>query len=125
VRKILLLAIIIVLILASGCVLIGRDRDYRPFDPQLLNSVVPGKTTAAQVNQLFGAPAQVVKLANGNAYIYTRSTGKGTLVWLVLVTFIDYDRKYDQVVFFFDKTDILTHFGSTFNAAEAVYGMPF
>lgn len=124
-RKILFFAAIVFLITANGCAVIGRDRDFRPFDPKSLNSVVPGKTTAGQVTQLFGAPTQIVKLSNGNAYMYTRSTSKGTVVYLVLVTFANYDRKYDQVVFFFDKSDVLTHYGSSLNAAEAAYGMPF
>ncbi len=124
-RKILPPAIIFVLILVSGCVVIGRERDYRAFDAKLLNSVVPGTTTAGRVTQLFGPPAQVVKLSNGNAYIYTRETGKGTLVWLVLVTFVNYDRGYDQIVFFFDKNGVLTHYGSSIDAAKAAYGMPF
>jgi hypothetical protein len=124
-RKILLPAIIFFLVAASGCAMIGRDRDFRAFDPKALNSLVPGKTTAGQVTQIFGAPTQVVKLSNGNAYMYTRSTSKGTVVYLILVTFANYDRQYDQIVFFFDKNDILTHFGSSLNAAQAAYGMPF
>lgn len=124
-RRFLLPAIITLLITASGCAIIGRDRDFRPFDPKALTSVVPGKTTAGQVTQLFGAPTQVVKLSNGNAYMYTRSTSKGTVVWLLLVTFANYDRQYDQVVFFFDKNDVLTHYGTSLNAAQAAYGMPF
>jgi hypothetical protein len=124
-RKVSLLGMIFVFIMVSGCAVIGRDRDFRPFDPKSLTVVVPGKTTAGQVTQLFGAPTQVVKLSNGNAYMYTRSTSKGTVVWLVLVTFANYDRKYDQVVFFFDKNDVLTHYGTSLNAAEAAYGMPF
>lgn len=124
-RRFLLPAIITLLITASGCAIIGRDRDFRTFDPKALTSVVPGKTTAGQVTQLFGAPTQVVKLSNGNAYMYTRSTSKGTVVWLLLVTFANYDRQYDQVVFFFDKNDVLTHYGTSLNAAQAAYGMPF
>lgn len=124
-RRFLLPAIITLLITASGCAIIGRDRDFRPFDPKALTSAVPGKTTAGQVTQLFGAPTQVVKLSNGNAYMYTRSTSKGTVVWLLLVTFANYDRQYDQVVFFFDKNDVLTHYGTSVNAAQAAYGMPF
>lgn len=124
-KKIILPAIIFVLIAVSGCAIIGRDRDFRPFDPKALTSVVPGKTTAGQVTQLFGAPAQVVKLSNGNAYMYTRSTSKGTVVYLILVTFANYDRQYDQIVFFFDKNDVLTHYGTSLNASQAAYGMPF
>lgn len=124
-RKILIPALIIVLVSTSGCAIIGRDSDFRSFDSKSLTSVVPGKTTAGQVAQLFGAPTQVVKLSNGNAYMYTRGMSKGTVVYLILVTFANYDRKYDKIVFFFDKNDVLTHYGSSFNASEAAYGMPF
>jgi len=125
-RTVLLASVVCLLITAaSGCAVIGRNSDYHSFDPKLLSSVEPGKTRAADITKAFGAPNEVIKLSNGNAYMYTRSTSKGTGLWLVLVTFANYDKKHDQVVFFFDKNDTLTHYGSSIHAAEAEYGMPF
>ncbi len=114
-----------ILFQAAGCAVIGRDKNYRPFDTQGLSQIVPGKTTAAETVRLFGAPTEVVKLSNGNAYLYSRSVAKATGLWLVLVTFANYDRQYDQLVFFFDANNILTHYGSSLHSGEASYGMPF
>ncbi len=114
-----------ILLQAAGCAVIGRNRDYRPFDAKSLNRIVPGKTTAAETVRWFGAPTEVIKLSNGNAYLYSRSTAKATGLWLVFVTFANYDRQFDQLVFFFDNSNILTHFGSSLHSDEASYGMPF
>ena len=114
-----------ILFQATGCAVIGREKDYRSFDKAGLGQMTPGKTTAAETVRLFGAPTQVVKLSNGNAYLYSRSVAKATGLWLVLVTFANYDRQYDQLVFFFDANNVLTHYGSSMHSGEASYGMPF
>jgi hypothetical protein len=49
----------------------------------------------------------------------------GTGVWLVLVSFVNAEEQHDQVVFFFDKNDLLTHYGVSLNAGKASYGFPF
>ena len=66
----------------NSCAVIGRSKDFRPFDESTLKGVTPGKTTAQEVTELFGAPSQVVKLSNGNAYVYERSLSKATGLWL-------------------------------------------
>ena len=114
-----------ILFQAMGCAVIGREKDYRSFDAVGLSKIVPGKTTAADTVRWFGAPTQVVKLSNGNAYLYSRSVAKATGLWLVLVTFANYDRQYDQLVLFFDTNNVLTHYGSSMHSGEASYGMPF
>ncbi len=108
-----------------GCGVMGRSKNFRPFEENTLTQVTPGKTTASEVTQLFGAPSQIVKLANGNAYVYERSLSKGTGLWLVLITFANYDTQYDRIVFFIDKENIVTHYGSTFKMGTAAYEMPF
>jgi hypothetical protein len=74
---------------------------------------------------MFGAPNQIIKLSNGNAYIYYRSQSKALGIWLVLVTMVNYDTQYDRIVFFFNRNDILTHYGSSFQSEKAAYGTPF
>lgn len=113
------------LLQAAGCAVIGRNKDYRAFNTQKMSSLVPGKTTAEEAVRWFGAPTEVIKLSNGNAYLYSRSTAKATGLWLIFVTFANYDRQFDQLVFFFDNGNILTHFGSSLHSDEASYGMPF
>ncbi|UCH00202.1 MAG: outer membrane protein assembly factor BamE [Deltaproteobacteria bacterium] len=120
-------AVILLLIisLCTGCALFGKNKEYQTFDSTLLDKLAPGQTTAAEVTRLFGAPSQVVKMSNGNAYIYKRSVAKGTGIWLVIVSFGNYDKQYDQIVLFFDTNDIMTHYGVSLNAGKASYGFPF
>ncbi len=109
----------------SGCAVFGRSKDFKPFDQNLLKQVVPGQTTSQEITKIFGAPNQVVKLSNGNAYIYVRTLNKSTGFWVVLFTFIDMDSQQDRIVFFFNNNDIVTHYGNSLNAAEAAHGLPF
>ena len=99
--------------------------DYQQFDANKLNRLAVNQTTAAEICQSFGAPNQVVKMSNGNAYIYRRAVARATAVWLLFVSMGNYDKQYDQIVFFFDNNDIMTHYGASFNAGEASYGFPF
>lgn len=124
-NRYLCLILLVLVACLSGCAVLGRGKDYRPFAEEGLTQIKPGQTTALEVTKLFGAPAQVVKLSNGNAYLYNRSLSKATGIWLVLITFVNFDTQYDRIVFFFDPDDILTHYGSSFKADTAAYGTPF
>jgi hypothetical protein len=112
-------------LLLAGCVVLGKNTDYQPFDPAFLEPLIPGQSKAADVCKVLGAPTRVVELSNGNAYIYERAVTKGTALWLLLVSFVNAERQHDQVVFFFDTSDTLTHYGVSFNAGKASYGLPF
>jgi hypothetical protein len=116
---------LLILVLCTGCVILGKNTEFQPLDPTLLEPLVPGQSKAADVCKVLGAPSQVVELSNGNAYIYRRVVTKGTGVWLVLVSFVNGEAQQDRVVFFFDKNDLLTHYGVSLNAGEASYGFPF
>ena len=118
------LAALLVATLLSGCVVIGKNKQFQPFDSTKLDSLVPGQTKAAEVTEIFGAPSEVVELSNGNAYIYKRTVTKGTVCWLVLLTFGNADKQHDQLVFFFDRSDTLTHYGLSLDADKAKYGFP-
>ena len=117
--------LLLVVSIAAGCAVIGRGRDFRPIEENTLSQVTPGKTTATDVVRLFGPPSQIVKLSNGNAYVYDRSLSKATGLWFVIVTFANYETQYDRIVFFINNSDILTHYGSSFKSNAASYGMPF
>lgn len=119
------LIIIILTALCCGCAVFGKNKEAQSFSPALIDELVPGQTTAADVTNLFGAPTHVVKLSNGNAYIYKRSVAKGTGVWLVLVSFGNYEKQYDHLVIFFNNENILTHYGVSIDADRASYGFPF
>jgi hypothetical protein len=66
-----------------------------------------------------------VRLANGNAYMYERSVNKVTGLWLVVLTFGNFETQYDRIVFFITKEDVVSHYGSSFNSEKASYAMPF
>lgn len=119
--------ILIVLLIASllpGCIVLGKNKQFQPFDSTELDKLVPGQTKATEVTEIFGAPSEVVELANGNAYVYKRTVTKGTVCWLLLVTFGNVEKQHDQLVFFFDRNDTLTHYGLSLDAEKAKYGLP-
>jgi len=119
-----ILAVLLITTLLSGCIVLGKNKQFQPFDSTELDKLAPGQTKAAEVTEIFGAPSEVVELANGNAYIYKRTVTKGTVCWLVLVTFGNAEKQHDQLVFFFDLNDTLTHYGLSLDADKAKYGFP-
>ena len=125
-RNIRLLAgLLLAVCVFSGCAVFGKGKDFKPFDPAALSQVTPGVTTAGDVTRLFGPPGKIIKLSNGNAYLYERSTEKVTGLWLIVLTFANWDTQYDRIAFFINPQDVVTHVGSSFNAESASYGMPF
>lgn len=118
------LCILLIVFFLSSCAGWVKNRDYHPFDANKLDKLTVGKSTVAEVTEMLGAPSNVVKLSNGNAYIYRRSLSKGTGLWLLLLVFGNYDKHYDQIVIFFDKKNIMTHYGVTLDAYKAAYELP-
>jgi hypothetical protein len=116
---------VLMLFLLGGCCILGKNIENQEIDAKKLASITINHTTASEIGELFGAPNQVIKLSNGNAYIYRHSVAKATVVWLMFVSMGNYDKQYDQIVFFFDNNNILTHYGSSFEVGEASYGLPF
>lgn len=119
------ISILLVLSVCAGCAVFGRGKDFKPFDENSLKQVTTGITSASEVTRLFGPPNKIVKLSNGNAYVYERSIEKVTGLWLVVLTFGNWDTQYDRIAFFINNDDVVTHFGSSFNAETASYAMPF
>ena len=120
-----ILCVLLLMFFLQSCAGWAKNKDYHPFDASGLDKLIPGKSTAAQVTEILGAPSEIVKLSNGNAYIYRRSLSKGTGLWLLIVSFGNYDEHYDQIVIFLDKKNIMTHFAVTLDAHNAAYGLPF
>ena len=94
-------------------------------DQQRIKELEEFVSTEQDVRDKFGPPSQIVKLSNGNAYVYDRSLSKATGLWFVIVTFANYETQYDRIVFFINNSDIVTHYGSSFKSNAASYGMPF
>jgi hypothetical protein len=124
-RAFFLISILLAASIGSGCAIFGRGKDFKPFDENSLKQVTAGSSTAADVTRLFGPPNKIVKLSNGNAYLYERSIDKATGLWLVVLTFGNWDKQYDRIAFFINNEDTVTHIGSSFNAETASYAMPF
>ena len=120
-----ILCVLLLVFFLQSCAGWAKNKDYHPFDASGLDKLIPGKSTAAQVTEILGAPSEIVKLSNGNAYTYRRSLSKGTGLWLLIVSFGNYDKHYDQVVIFFNKNNIMTHYGVTLDAHKAAYDLPF
>jgi outer membrane protein assembly factor BamE (lipoprotein component of BamABCDE complex) len=119
-----ILTVLLIASLLSGCIVLGKNKQFQPFDSTDLDKLVTGQTKAAEVTEIFGAPSEVVELANGNAYVYKRTVSKGTVCWLLLVTFGNVEKQHDQLIFFFDLNDTLTHYGLSLDADKAKYGLP-
>jgi hypothetical protein len=119
------IVVLSVMLCCISCAMFGKDIEHHGFDARGLERFAPGTTTAAEVLEVFGAPSRMVKLSNGNAYVYERSVSKGTGIWLVVLSFGNYETQYDRAVFFFDNEDILTHYGLSMNAGDSSYGLPF
>lgn len=124
-RNFFLIPAVLLTLLCSGCFVLGTNKNYHGFDAEALSTITPGQTTAQEILSIFGAPTEVVKLSNGNAYVYHRSVAKGTVIWLIFISFGNYDKQADQIVFFFDSSDLLTNYGVSLNAESAEYGLPF
>jgi hypothetical protein len=124
-RRLLLSGLIVLTIVAAGCAAVGRTRDFRPIDQSSLSRITPGVTTGGEIVRMFGPPSQIIRLSNGNAYVYTSKLTKTTGLWLAIVTFVNMDTRQDQVVFFLNSQDVVTHHGASFHASEASYGLPF
>ena len=122
--KVYILTVLMVTTLLSGCLVIGKNKEFQPFESTELDQLVPGETTATEVTEIFGAPSRVVELANGNAYVYRRTVTKATVCWLILISFGNADKQHDQLVFFFDFEDTLTHYGLSLDADKAKHGLP-
>ena len=118
-----MMSMVMLTVFLSGCLVFGKNKEYQPFDSTELDKLVPGESKASEVTEIFGSPTRVVKLANGNAYVYQRTITKGTMLWCILVTFGNAEKQHDRLVFFFDLEDTLTHYGVSLDAAEAAYGL--
>lgn len=112
------------LLIAPGC-FVSRDRVNTPLDPARVGALKPRESTADDVLAALGAPSEVIQLGRRSAWRYDHAEGKTAAFTLILVTFVNKDVKQDRMWAFFDEEDVLTHFGSTYEADEASYKMPW
>ena len=117
-------AVGIALVLAPGC-FISRSTVNEPIRRPALEGFVPGTTTAPEVVAALGAPNEVVQLGTRTAYRYDFTVDKQAGFSIIVLTFLNDDLRSDRVWFFFDSKDVLTHAGSTFQAKNASFDMPW
>ena len=123
--KLLSVAILSFLLLATTSCYFGRATVNEPLERTTLAKLQPGTTTARQAVELLGAPSEVVQLGRRSAYRYDHSVQKEAAVWFVLVAFFNTDSRQDRAWLFFDENEVLTHVGSTLSAHRPQYAMPW
>ena len=72
-----------------------------------------------------GAPNEVVQLGRRSAYRYEHTQRKLTGMYLIAVFLINEDNQSDRTWVFFDENDHLTHMGTTLQAEEVEYALPW
>lgn len=108
----------------SSC-FVSRETTNVPLSAELVDQLVPGRTTATDVADLLGAPSEVVQLGFRSAWRYDHVRAKRAGFTIIVVTLLDTDARTDRVWVFFDENDMLTNVGSTFHAGGAQYQMPW
>ncbi len=102
----------------------SRSTTNQALDPERIASLQPGTTTALEVAERLGAPAQVVELGQRSAWLYEHVQDKQEGLFLLVLGLHGRDIQADRCWVFFDENDVLTHYGSTLQAADAEYDIP-
>lgn len=110
--------------LSTGCA-VGRTTDNEPLEANQLQSLQPGKTTALEVVHLLGAPVDVVQLGRRSAYRYQFTATKRSVLFLLVLNLYNEDTRADRAWLFFDENQVLTHMGTTLDAEDVEYAMPW
>lgn len=119
-----LLAVGLAALLSSGCFM-SRDRANEPLEKSLIDGLVVGTSTATDVSKALGAPTEVVQLGKRSAWRYDFTTTKTSGFTLIVVTFLNTDQRSDRCWLFFDEADVLRHVGTTLEAEDTEYAMPW
>ena len=119
-----LLLVLALIALAPSCFL-SRETTNVPLRDAGFGQLVPGTTTAREVVEQFGAPNEIVQLAKRSAYLYEFDQRKASGLVLFLINFINTDVRQDRAWLFFGEDNVLTHYGTTFEAEDARYAMPW
>ena len=116
-------SLLLLLLVLPGC-FINRSHVNQPIDPAAVARLEPGRSTAADVVNILGAPTEVIQLGKRSAYRYDHTHGKQAALFLIIFASRGIDTMSDRVWVFLDENDVLTHVGSTFEADDAQYHMP-
>ncbi len=110
--------------LLSSC-FISRERSNEPLQKSRIDSLAIGTSTATEVAQTLGAPTEVVQLGKRSAWRYDFTTTKTSGFTIIIISFLNADRRSDRCWLFFDESSVLRHVGTTLDADDTRYAMPW
>src|SRR5215203_6227992 len=119
-----LLVVLLAATLLPGC-FISRDRANEPLEKQRIDALVVGTSTATDAAKELGAPTEVVQLGRRSAWRYDFVTTKTSGFSIIVISFLNTDRRSDRCWLFFDEHDVLLHVGTTLDAEDTEYAMPW
>lgn len=115
--------LLLAVLLFSSCVF-SQTHQHQALDGDLIASLEPGVSNAADVVRAMGAPTEVVQLGHRSAYRYDASQSKQAGLFLFLLSLHGGDSQQDRAWFFFDESDRLTHRAATLAAEQARFRLP-
>ena len=118
------LALLYALLLLPGC-FVSKDLQERTWDASAVEKLEVGKSTRADVLRLVGAPTEVIKLLDSDAYVYEHTVTKTTGMFLILFNTNRQDRQFDRVTVIVDRKGTVVAVGTRWAADRAVYGLPW
>lgn len=109
---------VLLLLLASACT-IGRTYVGSEIREEPAERIHVGRTTRADVLQIFGPPDRILRQASGDVFVYRfDQTNKSTftieeplLTDLLIFSWTKVQKKSDRLTVFFDREGVVTAFG--------------
>jgi outer membrane protein assembly factor BamE (lipoprotein component of BamABCDE complex) len=126
-----ILSILLLSILATPACFFSRSKLEVPIDAGKIDEIVVGKSTKDDVVRVLGAPTDIIFSNREHdalrvfAYEYTYTVNKTTGFTIIILTFLNSDRKRDHVLVFFDEQGVVTSIGVNLDAEKASYELPF
>lgn len=107
------LTILLCLCLLSACVQFKSRRGVEvAWQDVVVDKLVEGESTRADVLEALGPPSQVISLEGETVlyYLFEKAEGEGMI--LIIYNRIEVDTRYDRAIFFFDENDLLTDYSA-------------
>lgn len=109
---------------AAPACYVGETTVHHPYAAEQLHGIEPGRSTAQEVADRLGAPARVVELGDGSAWLYEHVVTKDAALWLLLIALRGNETQTDRIWMFFDARGVLTHAAASFESGSAEYAIP-
>ena len=107
-RHIPVLAILGLAFVLSGCQFARSQINIEDFNKKA-ESIIPGKTTTAEVLEILGSPpSAILQLRNEKAYVYTFGDSKTGGLNLFIFGTRKTNLGIDSAYFFLDENDVIT-----------------